>query len=383
MLDESWMRQALDLAAIGQGSVEPNPMVGCIIVRDDRVLASGCHERFGGPHAEQVALRHAKPEQLAGATWYLNLEPCTHYGKTPPCIDSVLAARPARVVIAMEDPFPQVAGKGIDQLRRAGIEVTVGVEADRARKLNAPYIKRIMEERPWVIAKWAMTLDGKIATRTGQSRWISSEDSRELVHGLRARVDAVIVGLGTATMDDPLLTARLPEKAGEPKRIATRVVFDHAARLSPQSQLVRTAREAPLLIVSRADADPQRVGHLRANGAEVVAYPYRTSIEQVQAFLDNMYQRGMTNLVVEGGPRLMATFFEANAIDEVWAFVAPKLVGGIEALSPIAGLGLERLDQSGDFEPLEAIRLRREILLRTRRVVEAVKPPCYSLEKGS
>ncbi|MDZ7615653.1 MAG: bifunctional diaminohydroxyphosphoribosylaminopyrimidine deaminase/5-amino-6-(5-phosphoribosylamino)uracil reductase RibD, partial [Patescibacteria group bacterium] len=231
-LDRWHMSRALELAARGQGFVEPNPMVGCVIARGAELIGEGWHRRYGGPHAEIEALHLAGP-RAAGATMYVTLEPCCHHGKTPPCTEAILRAAPARVVIAQRDPFPAVAGKGIARLQAAGIQVDVGLAEAEARELNAPYLKLLGTGRPWVMAKWAMTLDGKLATRTAESQWISGPESREIVHQLRGRVDAVIVGRGTAEHDNPALTARPPGA-----RSATRIVLDSGASLSLDSQLV-------------------------------------------------------------------------------------------------------------------------------------------------
>ncbi len=225
--DTQQMQRAIALARRGEGFVEPNPMVGCVLVRDGNVVGEGWHQRFGGPHAEVVALQAAGGD-ARGATAYVSLEPCCHHGKTPPCTQALIDAGVARVVIAMHDSFAEVAGGGVKQLREAGIEVTVGLLDDEARQLNAPYLKLIEQGRPWVIAKWAMTLDGRIASKTGSSQWISGEASRAIGHGLRGRVDAIIVGRGTAAADDPLLTTRLSD-GNKPPRTATRVVFESGA----------------------------------------------------------------------------------------------------------------------------------------------------------
>src|SRR5579871_1062456 len=239
MLDPLFMSRALELARRGQGFVEPNPMVGCVLATDEGVVGEGWHRRFGGAHAEVEALTVAG-SRARGATAYLTLEPCSHFGKTPPCAPALIEAGVRRVVVAMEDPFPEVAGKGLALLRSTGVDVEVGLMRDEAAWLNAPYLRRVVDRRPWIIAKWAMTLDGKIATRTGDSQWISGRPSREIVHQLRARVDAVIVGRGTAERDDPLLTARPAD--GNVARVATRIVVDGGAKLSSTSQLVQTAR---------------------------------------------------------------------------------------------------------------------------------------------
>ncbi|MFW5692697.1 MAG: bifunctional diaminohydroxyphosphoribosylaminopyrimidine deaminase/5-amino-6-(5-phosphoribosylamino)uracil reductase RibD [Thermoguttaceae bacterium] len=333
-LDHWHMDRALELAARGQGLVEPNPMVGCVVARGAEIIGEGWHGRYGGPHAEAEALRIAGP-RAAGATLYVTLEPCSHHGKTPPCTEAVLRAAPARVVVAQRDPFPEVAGKGIAQLEAAGIPVEVGVREAEARRLNAPYLKLLETGRPWVIAKWAMTLDGKLATRTGESRWISGPASREVVHRLRGRIDAVIVGRGTAERDDPLLSAR-----PQGPRTAARVVLDSGANLSPGSQLVRSARETPVLEAAGPTAPAVRRKALADAGCEVLALPGESHAERLDALLAELGRRRMTNVLFEGGAHVLGTLLDARAIDEVHVFIAPKLLGGADAPSPIAGLGL-------------------------------------------
>src|ERR1043165_4425203 len=242
--DSSFMLRAIDLARRGQGHVEPNPMVGCVIVQGEEVVGEGWHKLFGSPHAEVHAL-NAAGERARGATMYVTLEPCCHQGKTPPCTDAIVAAGISRVVAAIEDSFPQVAGRGAAILREAGIAVEFGACAAEARRQNAPYLHLLRTGQPYVHAKWAMSLDGKIATRTGASRWISNKASQQRTHLLRGRMDAIIVGIGTALADDPLLTARPPGP-----RAPCRVVLDSRARLPLMSQLVRTAREVPTLVVA-------------------------------------------------------------------------------------------------------------------------------------
>ncbi|MDY0168207.1 MAG: bifunctional diaminohydroxyphosphoribosylaminopyrimidine deaminase/5-amino-6-(5-phosphoribosylamino)uracil reductase RibD [Thermoguttaceae bacterium] len=328
------MRRALELAVRGQGLVEPNPMVGCVIARGAEILGEGWHGRYGGPHAEVEALRIAGP-RTAGATMYVTLEPCCHCGKTPPCTEAVIGAAPARVVVAQLDPFPEVAGKGVAQLKAAGIAVEVGTCETEARRLNAPYLKLLETGRPWVLAKWAMTLDGKLATRTGESRWISGPESRAVVHRLRGRVDAVIVGRGTADRDDPLLTARPPGP-----RKATRVVLDTGASLALDSQLVRTAAEVPVLVAAGESAPPANRQRLAEFGCEVLVLPGKDDARRLDALLAELGRRRMTNVLFEGGARVLGTLLDARAIDEVHVFIAPKLLGGADAPSPVAGAGL-------------------------------------------
>jgi diaminohydroxyphosphoribosylaminopyrimidine deaminase/5-amino-6-(5-phosphoribosylamino)uracil reductase len=336
---ERWMARALELAERGRGHVEPNPLVGAVLVRDGRPDGEGWHQRYGGPHAEVHALA-AAGEDARGATLYVTLEPCCHHGQTPPCTDAVIRAGIARVVAAMADPFPAVAGKGAGQLRAAGVEVEFGPGAAAARRLNAPYLKLLAASRPYVHAKWAMTLDGKIATRSGDSKWVSNEASRRRVHELRGRMDAILVGVGTVLADDPQLTARPPGP-----RTAARVVLDSHGRLPLTSALVRTAREVPT-VVATAAAPPAQVAELHAAGCEVLTLPATDGRPTVDALLVELGRRRMTNVLVEGGAAVLGSFLDAGAIDEVHVFLAPLLAGGAAALTPIGGRGVEKIAQA-------------------------------------
>ena len=341
------MRRALELAERGRGTVEPNPLVGAIVVRDGQVAGEGWHQHFGEPHAEANALI-AAGKAAHGATLYLTLEPCCHHGKTPPCTDAILRAGVRRVVASMQDPFPQVAGKGADLLRAAGIEVEIGLCEPEARRLNAPYLKLLATGRPYVHAKWAMTLDGKIATRTGDSKWISNDGSRRRTHELRGRMDAIIVGVGTVLADDPLLTAR---PLGP--RTPTRIVLDSHGRTPLSSQLVRTAREAPTLIATLGTKAPE----LRNAGCEVLELPSKNGRVELAALLNELGRRRMTNVLVEGGAAVLGSFLDAGAIDEVHVFLAPRLAGGAAALTPIGGRGVEKIAQA-----LTLVECRTELI---------------------
>lgn len=335
------MRRAIELARRREGFVEPNPMVGSVVV-DDRLqlLGEGYHERFGGPHAEVGALAQAG-EKARGATLFVTLEPCCHHGKTPPCTEAVIRAGIRKVVVGLSDPFPQVAGKGIAQLQAAGVDVEVGLLKEEVRRVNAPFLKLVKTGLPYVHAKWAMTLDGKIASRTGASKWISNEASRAVVHRLRGRMDAVVIGIGTALADDPLLTARPPGP-----RKPVRVVIDSQLWLPPTSQLVRTARESPVLLVCSPKAQEAEKRALAAAGVEIfvgsqdlhIPTPGRIDVKAVLRQLGET--RRFTNILVEGGSKLLGTLFDEQLIDEAHVFVAPKLMGGATAKSPIAGVGL-------------------------------------------
>lgn len=337
-----WMRQAIELAERGRGNVEPNPMVGCVMVRDGQCIAEGFHHRFGGPHAEREAIAAAQGKSLAGATAFVSLEPCCHHGKTPPCTDALIESGVARVVVAIEDPFAQVAGRGINRLRNAGIQVDIGLEREAAEQLNAPYFKRLAHSRPWIIAKWAMTLDGKIATRNGHSRWISGEASRQCVHQVRGQVDAIMVGIGTVLADDPLLTAR---PAGP--RTAMRVVVDSTLRIPLASQLVQSARTAPVLLWAGPQANPATAQALRETGCRVEISEQldrNERLDELLKFLAAQYQT--TNVLVEGGGELLGSLFDLQQVDQCEIFLASKLFGGRSAFSPIAGHGLSQVQDS-------------------------------------
>lgn len=357
---EAVMRRALALAQQGEGRVEPNPMVGAVVV-DDRLqhLGEGWHEVFGGPHAEVNALAQAG-DRARGATLYVTLEPCCHQGKTPPCTEAVIAAGIRRVIVATQDPFPFVAGGGIRRLHEAGIDVDVGLCEVEARRLTAPFRTLIEKGRPYVHAKWAMTLDGRIASRTGQSKWISNAKSREVVHALRGRMDAIAVGIGTALADDPLLTAR---PAGP--RTPLRIIFDGQARLPVTSQLVRTARDTPVLVFCEDSAPAENVSALRDLGIEV--HPLAPRPSPLALALQELGRWKFTNLLVEGGGGLLGAFFDEDLIDECHVFVAPKLLGGGGAKSPILGQGKDAPSALADFASIEVTAIDGDTYIRARR----------------
>jgi diaminohydroxyphosphoribosylaminopyrimidine deaminase/5-amino-6-(5-phosphoribosylamino)uracil reductase len=330
--DETWMRAALAAAEKGRGAVEPNPLVGAAIVRDGQLIAVGAHEKFGGPHAEINALNAAGPA-AQGATLYVTLEPCCHFGKTPPCTDAIIAARVQRVVAAIPDPFAQVAGAGLASLESAGLRVEVGTLAAAARTQNAPYLKRVLTGLPYITAKWAMTLDGKTAVSLGDSRWISSEASRRKAHELRGRMDAIIVGIGTVETDDPLLTAR-----PQGPRCPVRIVFDSSCRMPLSSRLVETAREFPVVLAATDRASAQSQSQLTARGCEVLTLPGPGRVPIIP-LLQELGRRGMTNVLVEGGGAVLGSFFDACEIDALEIYIAPLLEGGDHARTPIKGQG--------------------------------------------
>ncbi|MCL6499091.1 MAG: bifunctional diaminohydroxyphosphoribosylaminopyrimidine deaminase/5-amino-6-(5-phosphoribosylamino)uracil reductase RibD [Firmicutes bacterium] len=334
--DVFWMRRALQLACLGRGRTSPNPMVGTVVVRDGVEVGCGYHRAAGGPHAEAEALARAG-ELARGATLYVNLEPCDHHGRTPPCTEAILAAGVRRLVVAMEDPDPRVRGRGIRRLREAGVEVAVGVLEEEARRVNAAYVKHRTTGLPWVTCKWAMSLDGRIATRTGASRWITGTQAREYAHRLRDYHDAVLVGCGTALRDDPALTCRLPGG-----RDPLRVVVDSGAHLPPEARMLREG-SSPVVVATTPRADPGRAERLRRAGAEVWVCEPDAGGVSLRDLLRRLADRGVLSVLAEGGSALHASLLEAGLVDRLAAFVAPVVVGGRGAPGPVSGQGVAEL----------------------------------------
>ncbi|GMU84291.1 MAG: riboflavin biosynthesis protein RibD [Planctomycetota bacterium] len=346
--DAQMMRRALRLAARGQGSVEPNPMVGCVLVRSGRVVGEGWHKRFGGPHAEVFALRSAGAA-ARGATAYVTLEPCCYHGKTPACTDALIKAGVSRVVAAMTDPNPRVRGRGAKLLRAAGIDVELGLLREEAETLNAPFTKLVKTGRPWVILKWAQSLDGAIATASGDSKWISDEACRAHAHKTRGRVDAIVVGVNTVLRDDPELTCRV----GRPRRVAVRVVLDSKLRTPMRSKLVRTARETPTWIVTTAAAAKPAVSRLEKAGCRIVRVGKQRDSVDPAALLDHIGESGFANVLVEGGAQVHGAFLSRGLADEVHIYTAPILIPGRDALRPIGGDSLDRVRDATSLRIVE------------------------------
>ena len=362
MTDNDCMRLTLELAQKGEGYVEPNPMVGCLLVRDNQIIGQGYHTQYGHAHAEVEAIRSANTD-LTGATCYVNLEPCSFYGKTPPCVEAILQTGIRRVVVAMRDPNPQVNGKGIQILREAGIAVTEHVLEEEARRLNAPYLTLLHKNRPWVHAKWAMTLDGRLAAKTHESQWISGEESRKIVHQLRSRMDAVVIGAGTARLDDPMLNVRLDESERCGNKTPCRVVLDRSGSLSLESKLVWSAREVPVLIVTETE-DMSKIRQWEESGCEVLCLPRREN--SIRLLLENFALRRWTHVLIEGGRHVFGAFFDAGWIDEVHAFIAPKLIGGESAIPVIGGEGLEKMSLAAPLESPVVRLVGQDVYVRGR-----------------
>jgi diaminohydroxyphosphoribosylaminopyrimidine deaminase/5-amino-6-(5-phosphoribosylamino)uracil reductase len=346
--DKLHLARAIELARRGTSAVKPNPVVGAVVARDGEVLGEGWHEQYGAAHAEVNAIEACGLEDLSEATLYVSLEPCCHEGKTPPCTDAILAAGIRRVVIASDDPTEKASGRGPGILRDEGVEVVIadGELAGTARLLNQAFRKHARVGRPWVLFKSAMTLDGKVATRTGDSQWISGADSRGLAHQWRASVDAVVVGIGTALADDPQLTARPDGLPAEPAAQPRRVVFDSLARLPAGSQLVVAAAEIPLTVIISRAAPRSDSDALEAAGVQVLVATGENEPARVRSALDQLGSLGVTSVLLEGGPHLAGAFLDAGEIDEVRLFLAPLLLGGSAARDPLEGEGVERISEA-------------------------------------
>lgn len=355
--DEMFMREALRIARNAEGRTSPNPLVGAVIVRDGIIVAEGWHRKAGTPHAEVHALRMAG-DLAKGATLYVTLEPCAHVGRTGPCAVAVRDAGIRRVVVAMGDPNPLVAGKGIQILRDAGVEVTVGVCEAEARQLNEVFLHWITTGRPFVVLKTAMTLDGKIATASGASKWITGEAARLRVHELRDRYDAILAGIGTALADDPSLTTRLPDRTG---KNPVRIIVDSNARLPLTSNVVTDGQAQTIVAVTEA-APEERVAALRAHGVDVLTCGTGSHVDLVQ-LMQELGRREIASVLVEGGGTVNFSLLAAGLVDKVHAFVAPKIVGGRTAKTPVEGEGFAQLADSVQLTQLTAESVGGDVLL--------------------
>ena len=366
--DRAHLARAIELARRGTGAVRPNPVAGAVIARGEEVLGEGWHGEYGGAHAEVNAIEACGLADLSGATLYVSLEPCCHEGKTPPCTDAILHAGIGRVVVASDDPTEKASGRGLGILRDEGVEVVMadGELATSARLLNQAFRKHARSGRPWVQFKSAMTLDGKVATRTGDSKWISGEASRELAHRWRASVDAVVVGIGTALADDPQLTARPEGMAAELLRQPRRVVFDTLARLPLTSQLVGAASEVPLTVVVSRAAPRADTDALEAAGVQVIVATGENEPARVRSALDQLGADGIASLLLEGGPHLAGAFLDAEEIDEIRLFLAPLLLGGSSARDPLEGGGVEHISEAVRTLTFECERVGEDILVSAR-----------------
>lgn len=364
--DHEHLARAIELAERGVGGASPNPVVGAVIVKDQQIVGEGWHDEYGAPHAEVNAIAAAGDTDLRGATLYVSLEPCCHQGQQPPCTDAIVAAGIGRVVVASDDPTEKASGRGLGILRDEGIQVDVagGELASRARQQNQAFRKHARTGRPWVLFKAAMSLDGKVATKTGDSKWISSEDSRMLAHRWRAACDAVVVGIGTALADDPQLTARTPEVRHQPRR----VVFDATGRLPLDSKLVTAASEVPLVVVVSRAAPRANTDALEMAGAQVIVATGENEPGRVRSALDQIgaLDPPVTSVLLEGGPHLAGAFLDAGEIDEIRLFLAPLLLGGRSARDPLEGEGVDAISDALRALTLDCDKVAGDVLISAR-----------------
>ncbi len=350
--DERYMQMAIDLAKKAEGRTNPNPLVGAVIVKSGRVIGKGYHKKAGDAHAEINALQQAYPK-AAGGTLYVTLEPCDHFGRTPPCTDAIINSGITKVAISMKDPNPINNGRGIRTLRRHGIDVRTGILAEEARSMNTPYIKFITKKMPYVTVKVGQSLDGKIATRSGDSRWITSEDSRRYVHALRSTVDAVMVGANTALKDDPMLTSRLPgSKARQPMRI----VVDEALSLPLNAKIFSNVYRSPVLIATSRREPAARIASYEKRGARVLVVKSKKGLVDLKELFAILGAEGVMHLLVEGGGELIASVMEEGLADRLLFFIAPKVIGGRSAKTSVEGDGVEKV---ADALPLQNVRIRK------------------------
>ncbi len=363
-IDHRHLARAIEIAENGRGRVSPNPLVGAVIADREAMIAEGYHTAFGAPHAEVEAIQAAGERALGAATLYVSQEPCCHHGKTPPCTDAIRQAGIRRVVVGAEDPSEHASGRGLGIMRDEGIEVVMadGELAARARLLNQPFRKWARTGRPWVLFKAAMTLDGKVATQGGDSKWISSEASRTRVHYWRGECDAVAVGIGTALADDPELTARAAGVHRQPRR----VVFDSLARLPVDSKLLRDARRVALTVVVSRAAPRAATDALQSHGAEVIVAPGENETARVRSALDQLGMNGVSSILLEGGPHLAGAFLDADEIDEMRLFLAPLVLGGRTARAAMEGEGAEAIASAARALTVQCERVAEDVLIFAR-----------------
>jgi diaminohydroxyphosphoribosylaminopyrimidine deaminase/5-amino-6-(5-phosphoribosylamino)uracil reductase len=369
--DARYMKLALGLAAKGAGWVSPNPMVGAVVVREGRIAGRGWHRAYGRPHAEVEALRQAGAA-ARGADLYVTLEPCNHQGRTPPCTRAVLDAGVRRVVMATRDPNPRVNGGGAEFLQERGLEVEIGLLAAAARRLNEAWFKWVATGLPFVIAKAAASLDGKIATATGESQWLTGEKARAFGHRLRHEVDAILVGAGTALADDPQLTVRLPagtgnqetRKTAKPGKDPIRIVLDSRLRLPLEARMLHLDSPAPTWVACTEAAPPARVKAIQDLGAEVLILPGATNgMVALPPLLAELGRRRVQSLLVEGGGEVLGTFFDQKLVDKFYFFYAPKILGGRTAPGMLAGAGVQRLGNALQARELSVRKLGVDLLV--------------------
>lgn len=376
MPEEKYMRRAIELAKKGSGHVNPNPLVGAVIVRDGEIIGEGYHECYGQLHAERNAIANAKKRgnSLEGSTIYVTLEPCCHYGKTPPCTEAIIEEKIARVVVGSDDPNPLVSGKGFQMLREKGIEVIPHFLKEECDAMNYVFFHYIRTGTPYVAMKYAMTMDGKIACYTGDSKWVTGEESRAHVQTLRNHYKGIMAGIGTVLADDPMLNCRI-----EGGRDPIRIIADSHLRIPMDSQLVRTARQQPLIVACLPDADEEKAAQLQEKGVEVLRIPGVTTADiteeqkeviSLPVLMKELGARKIDGILLEGGGQLNESALQAGIVDRIYCYIAPKIFGGAQAKTPVEGQGLTRAADAWKFNRIGMQEFGQDILLEYEKAQE-------------
>lgn len=356
-MDEYYMGLAINLARKGIGKVNPNPMVGAVIVKNNKIVGTGYHEKYGGKHAEINAIENAS-ENLNGSTMYVNLEPCSHFGKTPPCVDKIIENKINKVVIASVDPNPLVQGKGVKKLRDAGIEVKVGVLDEENKKLNEVFLKYIKNKKPFVVMKVAMSLDGKISTTTGQSKWISCDESRRYVHKLRSEVMSILVGINTVIKDNPMLDCRL-ENGKNPIRI----IVDTTLKIPIDSKIVSSSKSIRTIVVTTKHANRNVMNLLEDKGVEILTVNLKNNLVNLKEMINKLGELNIDSILIEGGSSLNYSAINENIVDKVQVYVAPIILGGESSKTPIGGQGVADIKEAFKLDKLEYKQVGSDILI--------------------
>lgn len=357
-LDNYYMEVALNLAKKGVGKVNPNPLVGAVIVKEGRIIGQGYHEKYGEAHAEVNAFKDAK-EDVKGATMYVTLEPCSHYGKTPPCVERIIENKISRVVIGMVDPNPLVAGKGIKKLQEVGIDITVGVLESRCKSVNEVFIKYITKKKPFVVLKTAMSLDGKISTASGDSKWITEKEARENVHKLRNELTAIMVGINTVIIDNPELTCRIPKG-----RNPIRIIVDSNLRIPYDSKIVETAKKFKTIIATTEKATKDKIHKLEALGIMVIETKAKNGKVDLKDLMTKLGEQNIDSILLEGGGTLNYSALESGVVDKVLVYIAPKIIGGTKSKTPVGGSGISNLKDAFKVRDLSISSIGKDILLQ-------------------
>lgn len=353
------MEIALDLARKGVGKVNPNPLVGAVIVNDGKIIGKGYHESYGKAHAEINAFKDAGAKLLEGSTMYVTLEPCSHYGKTPPCVDQIIENRIKRVVIGMVDPNPLVSGKGVKKLQEAGIDVTVGILEDECKKLNEVFIKYITKKKPFVVLKTAMSLDGKISTASGESKWITDKEARENVHTLRNELTAIMIGIDTVIIDNPELTCRIPNG-----RNPIRIVVDSKLRIPYDSKILETAKKFKTIIATTEKASKEKIHKLKDLGIIVIETKSKNEKVDLKDLMLKLGKQNIDSILLEGGSTLNYSALESGIVDKILVYIAPKIIGGIKSKTPVGGSGISNLKDAFKVRELSTSIIGKDILLQ-------------------